>query len=73
MLRYAAFPFQRFGLYRGVVTEVTRAPVEDGETLDASGIKDADRKPGGLYRVVVTPDGSCHCRRFTRLRRRVGS
>lgn len=56
MLRYAAFPFQRFGLYRGVVTEVTRAPVEDGKTLGASGVKDAEKPPGGLYRITVKPD-----------------
>src|SRR2546421_7090498 len=31
IMRYAAFPFQRFGLYRGVVTEVTRAPVRTGD------------------------------------------
>jgi membrane fusion protein len=56
MLRYAAFPFQRFGLYRGVVTEVTRAPVESGDALDASGLKDADKNRGGVYRIVVRPD-----------------
>lgn len=56
MLRYAAFPFQRFGLYRGVVTEVTRAPVEAGDALDASGLKDTDKARGGVYRIVVRPD-----------------
>jgi len=56
MLRYSAFPFQRFGLYRGVVTEVTRAPVESGDALDASGLKDADKARGGVYRIVVRPD-----------------
>jgi membrane fusion protein len=56
MLRYAAFPFQRFGLYRGVVTEVTRAPVETGDALDASGLKDTDKARGGVYRIVVRPD-----------------
>jgi membrane fusion protein len=56
MLRYAAFPFQRFGLYRGVVTEVTQAPVNSGEALDASGLKDSDKARGGVYRIVVRPD-----------------
>lgn len=52
MLRYAAFPFQRFGLYRGIVTEVTRAPLE-GEDAPES----ARRKgTGGVYRIVVRPD-----------------
>lgn len=58
MLRYAAFPFQRFGLYRGIVTEVTRAPLESSEALDASGLKEADRDHGGVYRIVVRPDRS---------------
>lgn len=52
MLRYAAFPFQRFGLYRGVVTEVTRAPLEGGDLPETAGAK----RPGGIYRVVVRPD-----------------
>lgn len=54
MLRYAAFPFQRFGLYRGAVSEVTRAPVEAA---------DQPFKPDGkakndesLYRIIVKPD-----------------
>ncbi len=58
MLRYAAFPFQRFGLYRGVVTEVTRAPVESGDALDASGMKDTEKERGGVYRIVVRPDSN---------------
>ncbi len=50
MLRYAAFPFQRFGLYRGVVTEVTRAPIdaEDGPRTKEGAT--------GLYRITVKPD-----------------
>ena len=56
MLRYAAFPFQRFGLYGGRVTEVTRAPLEDGNAApDAA--RDPSRKAGGgVYRIVVRPD-----------------
>lgn len=52
MLRYAAFPFQRFGLYRGTVTEVTRAPVE---TQDGAN-KDPAAPAAGLYRITVRPD-----------------
>ncbi len=54
MLRYAAFPFQRFGLYRGTVTEVTRAPLRSEDVPEAGGAR-AD-PTGGLYRVVVRPD-----------------
>lgn len=52
MLRYAAFPFQRFGLYRGSVTEVTRAPFETSD-----GTEIARKTAGsGVYRVIVRPD-----------------
>ena len=49
LLRYAAFPFQRFGLYRGAVTEVTRAPVDHAPEVAAGS--------GGrlLYRVTAAP------------------
>lgn len=59
LLRYAAFPFQRFGLQRGVVKEVTRAPIAStnsnssqrtGETVSA--------QEGAVYRVVVDPEKS---------------
>lgn len=52
MLRYAAFPFQRFGLYRGVVSEVTRAPFEGAEASETA----AKKTNGGVYRVIVRPD-----------------
>lgn len=52
MLRYAAFPFQRFGLYRGAVTEVTRAPFEASDRSETA----AKKTGGGVYRVVVRPD-----------------
>ncbi|GEP10949.1 HlyD family secretion protein [Methylobacterium gnaphalii] len=52
MLRYAAFPFQRFGLYRGVVTEVTRAPLEGEDAPEEIKRKSAS----GVYRIVVKPD-----------------
>ena len=51
LLRYAAFPFQKFGLYSGKVTELTRAPV----TEDAAQPKSSNDK-GSLYRIVVVPD-----------------
>lgn len=56
MLRYAAFPFQRFGLYAGRVTEVTRAPLEEGNAVPAPGQDAARRTSGGVYRIVVRPD-----------------
>jgi membrane fusion protein len=55
VLRYAAFPFQRFGLYRGFVAEVTRAPV--ASPSDDRAPSDAKRTThDGLYRIVVDPE-----------------
>lgn len=54
MLRYAAFPFQRFGLYRGTVAEVTRAPLEAADLPEAAGAK--AKNGDGIYRIIVRPD-----------------
>lgn len=56
MLRYAAFPFQRFGLHRGVVTEVTRAPLGNDDAPDFARQSAARGERGDLYRIVVRPD-----------------
>ncbi|SFK28371.1 HlyD family secretion protein [Methylorubrum salsuginis] len=56
MLRYAAFPFQRFGLYGGRVTEVTRAPLEDGNAAPDAARDPSKKAGGGVYRIVVRPD-----------------
>lgn len=59
LLRYAAYPYQRFGLYRGTVTEVTRAPVSVGGQgvgqPDERATSDAAAAPTALYRVTVAP------------------
>jgi membrane fusion protein len=54
LLRYAAFPFQRFGLYQGRVKEVTRAPVQAESPGEAGALRPPAEQPG-QYRVVVTP------------------
>ena len=51
LLRYSAFPFQKFGLYKGKVTEITLAPI----TQDTGPPRSANEK-GSLYRIVVTPE-----------------
>jgi membrane fusion protein len=51
LLRYAAFPYQKFGLYTGKVTEITRAPI----TQDAGSPRSANDK-GAFYRIVVAPE-----------------
>ena len=57
MLRYAAFPFQRFGLHGGRVTEVTRAPLEsEGNQPEAARNAAKNAGNGGVYRIIVRPD-----------------
>lgn len=56
MLRYAAFPFQRFGLYRGVVTEVTRAPVDATDGVHRK--EESGGAQPSLYRITVKPNRS---------------
>ncbi|WP_020186985.1 HlyD family efflux transporter periplasmic adaptor subunit [Methylopila sp. 73B] len=56
MLRYAAFPFQRFGLHRGVVVEVTRAPLAGDDAPGAPPKGEGAAAQGGLYRIIVEPD-----------------
>nr|WP_298794223.1 HlyD family efflux transporter periplasmic adaptor subunit [uncultured Acetobacter sp.] len=62
LLRYAAFPYQRFGLYRGHVTEITRAPVTATEPSDLSkstqGISTGSSQNAqqDIYRIRILPD-----------------
>lgn len=65
LLRYAAFPYQRFGLHKGTVTEITRAPVSASSPSQAqsqtAGQADAakNQKSDGsssVYRIRVRPD-----------------
>ncbi|MNG74160.1 Colicin V secretion protein CvaA [compost metagenome] len=58
LLRYASYPYQKFGTYPGTVSIISRAPVS-GE------ISDAERKNGqmwaqnaDLYRITVKPDSN---------------
>lgn len=53
LMRYHAFPYQRYGQYRGVVTEVSDSALEPGDVLSLS------RDPNStepLYRVRVRLD-----------------
>lgn len=54
MLRYAAFPFQRFGLHRGTIIEVTRAPFDDKTPHNLRGMD--PQKNEAIYRVIVKPN-----------------
>ena len=52
VLRYAAYPFQRYGLYHGRVAESTHAPVGAGDFANGVQKEDAD----SIYRIIVTPE-----------------
>ena len=54
LLRYAAFPFQKFGLYKGKVKEITLAPITQDATAPRTARTASEKDP--LYRIVVTPD-----------------
>jgi membrane fusion protein len=57
LLRYAAFPFQRFGLYQGHVREITKAPVQGAAAAEGQApAADGPSAQRGQYRVVVEPD-----------------
>jgi membrane fusion protein len=51
-LRYTAFPYQRFGLYEGQVTEITRAPMRPSSDQTGSPLRTAETS---RYRIVVAP------------------
>lgn len=52
VLRYQAFPYQTFGLHRGVVTQVSRSALSPEEATVLIG----QQVNAPLYRVVVRPD-----------------
>ncbi|NVN42328.1 HlyD family efflux transporter periplasmic adaptor subunit [Asaia siamensis] len=65
LLRYDAYPYQRFGLYRGTVLEVTRAPITVTDTNTTQGISPPAQpgRQGGdngqsLYRIRIMPEKS---------------
>lgn len=47
LLRYAAYPYQKFGHHVGRVTRITRSPLTARELRDREGVT------GSLYRIVV--------------------
>jgi membrane fusion protein len=52
VLRYAAYPFQRYGLYRGHVAESTHAPVGAADLANGA----QSDKTDSIYRIIVTPE-----------------
>jgi membrane fusion protein len=55
LLRYSAFPYQKFGQYWGTVVGVSRAALPQQE-LDSLLENTSQKASGTLYRVAVEPD-----------------
>lgn len=61
LLKYAAYPYQRFGLYEGEVVEVTKAPLPERsgyavKTEQQGGSASAPQPGADVYRIRVRPN-----------------
>nr|WP_252350156.1 HlyD family efflux transporter periplasmic adaptor subunit [Gluconobacter cerinus] len=64
LLKYAAYPFQRFGLHEGTVVEVTKSPLpertgsvpKDERDSETSASATSPSTQGDIYRIRVRPD-----------------
>ncbi|HEY6395309.1 MAG TPA: HlyD family efflux transporter periplasmic adaptor subunit [Candidatus Binataceae bacterium] len=55
LLRYGAFPYQKFGEYWGTVATVSQAAMSADEVKGVLGVEPA-KQTGPFYRVIVIPD-----------------
>ena len=56
LLRYSAFPYQKFGAYEGTVTEVSQAALGPEELKSLVPTLPLSDQAKTFYRVIVTPD-----------------
>jgi membrane fusion protein len=56
LLRYSAFPYQKFGQHLGTVEDVSRAALSSAEVQQLQTTASAPRQSGPYYRVTVLPD-----------------
>lgn len=54
-LRYVGFPYQKFGVYRGVVAEVTRAALSSEDLRNVPSSSNVNQT-AEIYRVTVDPE-----------------
>jgi membrane fusion protein len=54
LLRYRAYPYQKFGHYRGVIASVSRTAIEPAEVPAAFALAAAGSVPEPMYRITVT-------------------
>ncbi len=57
LLRYTAFPYQKFGQYSGSVTNVSRVTLRQGEA-NADAMAAQIKQSQAQYRITVQPDSS---------------
>ena len=56
LLRYEAYPYQKFGQHGGTITLIAKAPLKADEAGIASAAP-VGRDPGqSLYRIIIKPD-----------------
>jgi membrane fusion protein len=56
LLRYSAFPYQKFGQYWGTVVSVSRAAMNTEEVKNLLAGAAPGKQTGPFYRVIVQPD-----------------
>jgi membrane fusion protein len=56
LLRYSAFPYQKFGAYLGTISAVSDAAISAEEAKIFLGGEAPTKQAGPFYRVIVTPD-----------------
>jgi membrane fusion protein len=56
LLRYSAFPYQKFGEYRGTVVSVSQAALRPDEVESLRAGAPPLKETGPFYRVIVNPD-----------------
>lgn len=56
LLRYAAFPYQKFGQYWGTVVDVSHAALPEAEVRAILGLPTNQAQTDTFYRITVLPD-----------------
>jgi len=56
LLRYSAFPYQKFGEYWGTVLSISHAALSPEEVQNVTAGAPPVKQTGPFYRVVVEPD-----------------
>ena len=56
LLRYSAFPYQKFGGYWGTVVSVSRAAMNADEVKGLLAGEAPSKQSGPFYRVIIEPD-----------------